>query len=366
MPPARPRALPRGALTLLLPRVTSVTLPSLDLIPSAADVPAADVPAAAASAAPVHPTGATVAPGATGARPAALPPFGAALPGGARAGALELAALLAGEPVSDAPAAVAPTVAVFVALWQGAIDTDAERERYLRPLLPLLVGTGDASGNASGNATGGTDAAPDPDRTVRAEGARAGRAASGVAALAYAVRNTSDGLLGGVDAFTAALRDGAARPSRGPLGRVDALLGALGDQQARIAAVRALLADARAQAAIAAAPSPDEARAMRRVHEAAMSRTLPLATSALVVGRSAAWRAVAGPDPRAGAAVLAAAAAGRLVAAALAAGLDAEAVHATAARTVARMAEVGHPAPVAAAPTDAPTTPQPSTAPAAG
>ena len=55
--------------------------------------------------------------------------------------AMEAVAWLAGEPHSDAPACTSPVIASFLRRWNDILPTDAERNRLLRPLLPLMVDT---------------------------------------------------------------------------------------------------------------------------------------------------------------------------------------------------------------------------------
>lgn len=53
---------------------------------------------------------------------------------------LEAVAYVAGEPHSDNPECVCPVLAAFGRAWNDALN-DAERDRILRPFVPLLVGT---------------------------------------------------------------------------------------------------------------------------------------------------------------------------------------------------------------------------------
>jgi len=55
--------------------------------------------------------------------------------------AMEAVAWLAGEPHSDSPACTCPVVAAFVRRTNDRLRDDEERTRYLRPLLPVLIGT---------------------------------------------------------------------------------------------------------------------------------------------------------------------------------------------------------------------------------
>jgi hypothetical protein len=54
---------------------------------------------------------------------------------------MEAVAYVAGEPWSDAPACVSPVVAAFCRAWNDALPDDATRDRLLKPLIPVLVGT---------------------------------------------------------------------------------------------------------------------------------------------------------------------------------------------------------------------------------
>lgn len=54
---------------------------------------------------------------------------------------MEAAAYIAGEPWSDAPQCVCPSIRDFLALWNDSLPSDAERDRLLKPLLALVVGT---------------------------------------------------------------------------------------------------------------------------------------------------------------------------------------------------------------------------------
>jgi hypothetical protein len=55
--------------------------------------------------------------------------------------ALELVSYLAGEPWSDHPECVCPTLGVFFRGWNDGLPSDAERDRLLKPFLPRLIGT---------------------------------------------------------------------------------------------------------------------------------------------------------------------------------------------------------------------------------
>ena len=55
--------------------------------------------------------------------------------------AMEAVAWLAGEPHSDAPECASPVIAAFLRSWNDNLPTDEDRQRLLRPLLPLVIGT---------------------------------------------------------------------------------------------------------------------------------------------------------------------------------------------------------------------------------
>ena len=55
--------------------------------------------------------------------------------------AMEAVAWLAGEPHSDQPQCTCPVIAAFVRRMNDRLRDDEERARYLRPLLPVLIGT---------------------------------------------------------------------------------------------------------------------------------------------------------------------------------------------------------------------------------
>ena len=57
--------------------------------------------------------------------------------------AMEAAAWLAGEPHSDHPECVCPIIGAFVRSWNDGMPNDDERDRLLKPLLPLLLNTAD-------------------------------------------------------------------------------------------------------------------------------------------------------------------------------------------------------------------------------
>lgn len=54
---------------------------------------------------------------------------------------LEAVAYIAGEPHSDRPRCVCPVLATFGRTWNDGLESDGERNRLLRPLLPRLIGT---------------------------------------------------------------------------------------------------------------------------------------------------------------------------------------------------------------------------------
>jgi hypothetical protein len=59
---------------------------------------------------------------------------------------MEAIAWLAGERHSDHPVCACPVIGAFVRSWNDALETGAERDRLLKPLLPLVIGT---RGNAA-------------------------------------------------------------------------------------------------------------------------------------------------------------------------------------------------------------------------
>src|ERR1700757_4018269 len=54
---------------------------------------------------------------------------------------MEAAAYVAGEPWSDEPACACPVITAFMISWNDSLPNDAERDRLLKPLIPLVVGT---------------------------------------------------------------------------------------------------------------------------------------------------------------------------------------------------------------------------------
>lgn len=60
--------------------------------------------------------------------------------------AMEAVAWLAGEEHTDHPACCSRVIAAFVRAWNDGLPTNADRDRLLKPLLPLMIGT--ATGEA--------------------------------------------------------------------------------------------------------------------------------------------------------------------------------------------------------------------------
>ena len=226
---------------------------------------------------------------------------------------------------------VAPTLALLVVGWAEASD-GAARTRWIQPLLPLLA--------ASDGLPPGDGAPSDFDARIADEGRRAGHAATGVVALAGAVREVHSGL-------DALLRELRRRQASGPntvLGRFDALCasfahvefaGQTAFRQARLA---------RAAATVASAPTALDARELLTIQARALGHPLvvrpdgPMPPDASG-GWADAWTA---DDPRAGAACFAATHAAQVARVALGMpDVRAEAVHASLARTVLRMAGEG-------------------------
>jgi hypothetical protein len=54
---------------------------------------------------------------------------------------MEAVSYVAGEPWSDAPQCACPVLTAFMVTWNDALPSDADRDRLLKPLIPLLVGT---------------------------------------------------------------------------------------------------------------------------------------------------------------------------------------------------------------------------------
>jgi hypothetical protein len=55
--------------------------------------------------------------------------------------AMEMLSYLADEPWSDHPACASPMLAAFLRTWNDHLQTDEDRNRLIRPLLPLLLDT---------------------------------------------------------------------------------------------------------------------------------------------------------------------------------------------------------------------------------
>ena len=55
--------------------------------------------------------------------------------------AMEAAAYIAGERHSDKPECVSPVLAAFMIGWNDGLPNDTERDRLLKPLLPLVLHT---------------------------------------------------------------------------------------------------------------------------------------------------------------------------------------------------------------------------------
>jgi len=54
---------------------------------------------------------------------------------------MEACAYVAGEPWSDAPQCACPVITAFMVSWNDSLPSDADRDRRLKPLIPLIVGT---------------------------------------------------------------------------------------------------------------------------------------------------------------------------------------------------------------------------------
>jgi hypothetical protein len=65
--------------------------------------------------------------------------------------AMEAIAYVQGEPFSDSPACVCPVIAAFMRTWNDDLP-DADRDRLLKPLLPLVIGTRSTPAVAEGGA----------------------------------------------------------------------------------------------------------------------------------------------------------------------------------------------------------------------
>ena len=61
---------------------------------------------------------------------------------------MEATAYVAGEPHSDHPACVCPTIAACLRRWNDDLPTDADRVRLLRPLIPAIIGTNTGTADA--------------------------------------------------------------------------------------------------------------------------------------------------------------------------------------------------------------------------
>ena len=55
--------------------------------------------------------------------------------------AMEIAAYVAGEDHSDQPSCVSKVITSFMVAWNDALPTDEERNRLLKPLIPIILGT---------------------------------------------------------------------------------------------------------------------------------------------------------------------------------------------------------------------------------
>jgi hypothetical protein len=54
---------------------------------------------------------------------------------------MELASYVAGEPWSDHPACTCQVITSFMIAWNDALGSNAERDRLLKPLLPIILDT---------------------------------------------------------------------------------------------------------------------------------------------------------------------------------------------------------------------------------
>src|SRR5260221_6699271 len=54
---------------------------------------------------------------------------------------MEAVAFVAGEPWSDSPKCACPVISAFLRSWNDGLPSNAERDRLLKPLIPMLVGT---------------------------------------------------------------------------------------------------------------------------------------------------------------------------------------------------------------------------------
>ena len=224
---------------------------------------------------------------------------------------------------------VAPTLALLVAGWGEASD-EAARARWILPLLALLP--------ASDDSASAGDFLPDAARI--AEARRAGHAATGVVALAGAVRE----LHSGFDALLREMRRRQASGANSVVARFDALCAAFAHVEfaGQTAFRQARLA--RAAATVASAPTATLAREQLQIQARALGHPLVVRPEGAVPpDATGSWAdAWSTDDPRAGAACFAATHAAQVARAALGAPeVRADAVHASLARTVLRMAGEG-------------------------
>lgn len=70
---------------------------------------------------------------------------------------LEVVAWVAGEKHSDHPTCVSPVISAFGRAWNDALPTDADRDRLLKPLIPLMIGTRTGSADETTRAWLATD-----------------------------------------------------------------------------------------------------------------------------------------------------------------------------------------------------------------
>jgi len=54
---------------------------------------------------------------------------------------MEAVAFVAGEPWSDHPQCVSPLIGAFLRNWNDNLETDADRDRLLKPLIPKIINT---------------------------------------------------------------------------------------------------------------------------------------------------------------------------------------------------------------------------------
>jgi len=54
---------------------------------------------------------------------------------------VEAVSYIAGEPWTDSPRCVCPVIAAFLRNWNDSLPSDAERDRLLKPLIQVIVGT---------------------------------------------------------------------------------------------------------------------------------------------------------------------------------------------------------------------------------